>query len=109
MINGLKKDITSSHTISLNELYEILQLDVMVGILVDKMGISTDKVIVANSWDELGFDDLDGIEFIMAIEKIYNCYIDDISANQILEISPKRLCQILLINKRDQNIEQIIQ
>lgn len=109
MANGIKKDILSSHHMSLDEVCGILQYDVMVDIISNKLGITHSEVITANSWYDLGFDDLDGVEFIMEIEKKYSCHIDDISAWQILDMSPKRLCQMLLVNKRDQQIDQIVQ
>ena len=78
----------------LNGLLEVLTPKVFVDIIEDKMGGWDAKI---NSWLELGFDDLDEVEFVMEIEKKCECHISDEFADRMYrEVSPKALYKSLM-------------
>lgn len=86
----------------LNGLLEVLTPKVLVDIIEDKMGGWNAN---ANSWLELGFDDLDEVEIIMEIEKECECHISDEFADRMYrEISPKALYKSLM---RHQNLTSL--
>ena len=86
----------------LNDLLSVLTAQIFNDILVYKMGQYDPN---DESWDAIGFDDLDQVEFIMEIEKRCDCHIYDEFADRMYrEISPKMIYKLLM---RDQNLNTL--
>lgn len=82
---------------NLEDLLTVLTPKVFNDIIFYKMGI--EYTINDDSWEKLGFDDLDEVEFIMEIEKRCDCFIADEFADKMYrEVSPKTLYNLLMRN-----------
>ena len=81
----------------LDQLVDILTPEILLDIISNMFGINHMNF---NSWIDLGFDDLDEIQFLIEIEKIFNCEIkDDLIMSIYIEVSPKDLYKLVIRNK----------
>ena len=60
--------------------------DIMMEIAIEKIGYPLD---ISKTWDDNGFDDLDGVELIMELEKRLNIVIPDDVADSFITGSKK--------------------
>ena len=94
---------------TLDALLSSLTLPIFLEILESKNGVLLVDVIKANSWRDLGFDDLDEVEFIMGIEEKINSQInDEIVFKFYSSYSPKLIYTLLISQQRDDKINQIL-
>ena len=92
---------------TIDDLYEIIKHDKMVELLSDKFGITEQEVLKCHSWDELAFDDLDQVEFIMELEKEYNLAISDEVADGLYRIGFSHFRGMLISKNRMIKLDEI--
>lgn len=63
---------------------------------------------IYESWLDIGFDELDMVEFIMILEKIINKKISDDLGELINEIGPKEFLSILKRYQRNIKINKVL-
>lgn len=90
-----------------NELYLVLDRNKVESILVEKFGRSISEIICGkNGWGL--FDDLDGIEFIMELEKSFDIMIDDLLAEYITSnVKLDDFLSNITITRRNLNLDKL--
>ena len=89
------------------DLYSIIKIDKALEILSEKFGLSKKDVLSCNTWLELGFDDLDQVEFIMELEKEYGIAISDDIVSDMYESGFSQFKGMLLSIQRSEKLNEI--
>lgn len=101
---SISKDINIIETIE--GILEILDDRFIQGL--DKIGITFDDIKGVNDWSDIGLDEYDIIDLTIEIEKVYDCNIFDVAAEQFMRVQPNLVWNSIVKKIRDDRISQIL-